>query len=311
LENIDKKIALVLGSGAARSLAHIGVLKVLEEAQIKPEIVVGTSMGALIAGGYAAGLSAKEMEDIACKTNWLRVAQLLMPRKLQRDGLIDGVRIEEFIIALLGEQKIENLNIPFAAVATDLLTGEEVILQSGSLVKAIRASISLPFLFSPVKINGQLLVDGAVTNPLPINVAREMGGKFVIAVQTTPAIDYHIRQLNSGAMTTNRVKKAAKSANTFLKRFLKYLNNGFTKGQKRSQDETQLNVTPGLRHNAMQAATIMENMLLYYRLKDNPADLLIKPGVDSFGFFNFTQGEEIIQAGEMAALKAIKELSIC
>lgn len=96
-----------------------------------------------------------------------------------------------------------------------------------------------------------------------------------------------------------------------MKRFLKYLNNGFTKGQKRSQDETQLNVTPGLRHNAMQAATIMENMLLYYRLKDNPADLLIKPGVDSFGFFNFTQGEEIIQAGEMAALKAIKELSIC
>ncbi len=310
MENINPKIALVLGSGAARGLAHIGVLKVLEEAQIKPEIVVGTSMGALIAGGYAAGLSAKEMEDIACKTNWLRVAKLLMPRKLQRDGLIDGGRIEDFIIALLGEQKIENLNTPFAAVATDLLSGEEVILQSGSLVKAIRASISLPFLFSPVKINGKLLADGAVTNPLPINVAREMGGEFVIAVQTTPAIDYHIRQINSGTMITNRVKKAAKSANTFLKRVLDDLNNGFTKGQKHAQDKPQLSVTLGLRQNAIQVSTIMENMLLYYRLKDSPPDLLIKPDVDSFAFFNFTQGKEIIQAGEMAARKAVKEFTV-
>jgi len=199
-----RKLALVLGSGAARGLSHIGVLKVLEEKKIPVDAIIGCSMGALIGGAYAAGVTPLQMENIACETNWLRVAKLFLPRHFQQEGLIDGSRIEEFLVALVGEQNIENLSIPFAAIATDIWTGEEIVLQNGSLVKAIRASTSFPFLFSPVKINGRFLVDGGVVNPLPVNVARDMGADIVIAVRSTPTIEQHIRKMNSGKMLTSR-----------------------------------------------------------------------------------------------------------
>ena len=179
----------MLGGGAARGLAHIGVLKMLEKYKIPIDLVVGTSMGAMIGGAYAAGLNPKQIEEIACETNWLKVSQILFPKRLQLTGLLDGERVQDFLIALLGERRIEDLNIPFACVATDIVTGDEIVLNSGSVVNAIRASISFPFLFSPMKINGRLLVDGGVVNPLPTNIARNMGADKIIAVVATPPLD--------------------------------------------------------------------------------------------------------------------------
>lgn len=295
------KTALVLGSGAARGLAHIGVLKALTEHHIPIDIVVGSSMGAMIGGAYAAGLSPEQIEEIACQTNRLKIAQILFPKRLQLDGLLDGKRVQKFLIALLGEQKIERLEIPFASVATDIWTGEEIILNSGSLVNAIRASISFPFLFTPMKIDGRYLVDGGVVNPLPVNIAREMGADFIIAVNVMPPIDRHIHKLNSGNISAPRNILAASSSSSFFQRLLKMFNENGTAKNNSKQAEFQNLSKPGIRRQMIQIGITMENMIMTLRLKENPADILIQPELNNYQFFDFTKAEKIIAAGEKAA----------
>lgn len=294
------KTALVLGSGAARGLAHIGVLKALTEHHIPIDIVVGSSMGAMIGGAYAAGLSPGQIEEIACQTNWLKIAQILFPKRLQRDGLLDGKRVQEFLIALLGEQKIENLEIPFASVATDIWTGEEICLNSGSLVKAIRASISFPFLFTPIKIDGRYLSDGGVVNPLPVNIAREMGAEFIIAVNATPPIDRHIHKLNAGRISAPKRILAAASSSSFFTRLMTFFNENGTSKRDTEQFEPPSSIKPRLIRQMFQVGITMENIILNLRLKEYPADIMIKPEVNDYQFFDFNKAKEIITAGEKA-----------
>jgi len=306
LEN--KKIALVMGSGASRGLAYIGVLKVLEEQGIEPQILVGTSMGAMIGGAYAAGLTAKQIENIACETNWLRVAQVLFPKKIQSKALLDGERVQDFLLALLGERRIEDLQKTFACIAADIWNGEEIVLDSGSLTKAIRASISFPFLFAPYELDGRQLVDGGVVNPLPVNIAREMGAEYVIAVGATPSSERHIRHLNSGRILTRDKIRAAANASSFLKRLFKYFDEDgmllrALKGEKKKPLKK-----PGLRKQMVQIGTTMENKILALRLKESPPDLLISPQVDAFQFFDFAKAKDIIDSGEVAARLAIENL---
>jgi len=285
------------------------VLKVLEEKNISVDTIIGCSMGALIGGAYAAGLSPCQMENIACETNWLRVAKLFLPRHFQQEGLIDGSRIEEFLLALVGEQKIEDLKITFAALATDIWTGEEIMLQSGSLIKAIRASSSFPFLFSPVKIKGRFLVDGGVVNPLPVNFARDLGADIVIAIRTTPTVGRQIRKMNSGQMVTPKQRKAAVSSTSFFNRFIKFINREMYADSFRKTDEKSISIKPGIRQKAIQVATIMENQILSMRLEFSPPDLLISPDIDYYQFMDFTHAGEIIEAGEEATRLALENNS--
>ena len=177
----DKKLALVLGSGGARGFCHIGVLKVFEEYNIKPDIIVGSSMGAIVGGFYCAGFSIDEMINIANKINQATVMDFdFLPGK--KLGLINGNRVKSILIKHLGDKKIEDLNIPYAAVATDLLAGESVTITSGELWKAMRASMSIPMIFKPFEYNGRLFVDGGVHYRLPIPQAYEMGADITIAV---------------------------------------------------------------------------------------------------------------------------------
>lgn len=311
VKNVDKtaetkkrpKIALVLGSGAARGLAHIGVLKALAKHHIPIDMVVGCSMGAMIGGAYAAGLKAQQIEEIACETNWLRVVKILFPKRIQLDGLLDGRRVQKFLLALVGEQKIEDLKIPFACVATDINSGEEIVINSGSLVNAIRASLSFPFLFTPLKINGRYLTDGGVVNPLPINVAREMGADIIIAVNTTPQIDRSIHKINSGRLSAPKKILAAASSSSFLSRLLNFFNeNGMP--QKDPESYETFSITkPRITKQMVQVAITMENIILNLRLKENPANIMIKPDVSDFQFFDFIKAKEIIAAGE-SAMKA-------
>lgn len=302
LEN--KKIALVMGSGASRGLAYIGVLKVLEERGIKPQILVGTSMGAMIGGAYAAELSASQIEDIACETNWLKVAQILFPKKIQGKALLDGERVQDFLLALLGERRIEDLDKQFACIAADIWNGEEIVLDSGSLTKAIRASISFPFLFAPYELDGRQLVDGGVVNPLPVNIARNMGADYVIAVGATPSPARPTRHLNSGRILTRDKIRAAANANSFLKRLFKSFDeDGMLRKALNGQKKKRLK-KPGLRKQMVQIGTTMENTILALRLKESPPDLLISPQVDDFQFFDFARANEIIARGEIAAEKA-------
>jgi len=307
---MNKKVALVLGSGAARGLAHIGVLKVLEQDNIPIHMVVGTSMGAMVGGAYAAGLTVSQIEEIACETNWLRVAQILFPKKLQRKALLDGERVQEFLLALLGERKIEDLQKTFACVASDIWSGEEIVLDSGSLIKAIRASISVPFLFTNFELNGRHLVDGGLVNPLPVSIAREMGADYVIAVGATPSTDRHIRHLDTGRILTRHTIMAAANSSSFFKRFLKYFDEDGVIKKTLNRKRIKPLKQPGFRKQMVQMTVTMENMILALRLKESPPDILISPQLDAFQFFDFVKTKEIISAGEQAALEKIDEINL-
>jgi len=176
------KVGLALSGGGARGLAHIGVLNVLEREGIPVDFLAGTSMGGVIAAGDAAGLSAEFMAAEAQRMGQLRNLLTLMDRSLPRLGLFEGQKVQEYLASHLGDITFDELKIPLALVAVDLETGEEVILRSGRVVDAVRATISLPGVFAPFRLDGRLLVDGGVLNNLPANVVREMGADIVIAV---------------------------------------------------------------------------------------------------------------------------------
>ncbi|MDL1956729.1 MAG: patatin-like phospholipase family protein [Candidatus Desulfofervidus auxilii] len=179
------KIGLALSGGAARGLAHIGVLKALEEMNIKIDFIAGTSMGALIGALYASGLSAKEIEKLALEIGFKKMLRLFISIP-SSTGLISGKNIENYLISIIGDIDFSKLKIPFLAVATDIETGKVVKLNKGSVIKAIRASIAIPGIFSPIEWNNHLLVDGGVTTPLPIGLVKEMGANKVIAVNVIP-----------------------------------------------------------------------------------------------------------------------------
>jgi NTE family protein len=179
------KIGLALGGGIARGLAHIGVLKVFDEHGIKADVVAGTSMGAVIGAAYALGKSGREIERIALNLTWGRRA-ILWDVTVPRTGLIRGPRIKQFLIEHLSNVRFDQLKIPFVCVATDLMTGQEVLIEDGSVVEAVRASISIPAIFTPVERDGKVLVDGGLSSSVPVSAAQRLGAEFVIAVNVVP-----------------------------------------------------------------------------------------------------------------------------
>ncbi len=184
-------IGLALGSGSARGLAHIGVLKVLEREGIPINAISGASMGALIGGLYAAGMPLEEMEKIALSATRRTVLTYLDPIPSLK-GLILGKRIEEMLRSFVGHRDLGDLDIPVAIVATDIRSGEEVVFKgTGDLVDAIRASISVPVVFVPVQVEDRILVDGGVTNPVPVNVLASLDPKAVpVAVSVIPKVEH-------------------------------------------------------------------------------------------------------------------------
>lgn len=172
------KIALVLGGGAAKGFAHVGVIKVLEANGIVPDLVVGTSAGSVVGALYAGGYGGYELQKIALKLDEGSVSDLTLPDR----GFIKGEQLQEFINKSLGSRPIERLNRPFAAVATDLGSGEMMVFQRGNTGMAVRASSSVPGVFQPVAINGREYVDGGLVSPVPVKVARSLGADIVIAV---------------------------------------------------------------------------------------------------------------------------------
>lgn len=175
------KIALVLGAGSARGYAHIGVLQVLEENNIPFDLIVGSSMGAMVGGIYAAGTNLKLLEKMICEMN----TDIFYDIRVPRLGFMAGKRITYLLELLTKKKTFADLTLPFYAVATDLMSGRRIVLEEGSVAEAIRASISIPGIFTPVSKEGMVLVDGAVSDRLPVDVAREKGADIVIAVDVT------------------------------------------------------------------------------------------------------------------------------
>jgi len=177
-----QRVGLVLSGGAVRGAAHVGVLQVFDEHGIRPDLVVGASAGAVVGGLYCAGLSPLELERIGKEIHWTRLGRLVRPGL----GFFDVGRLEEFINKLTGGVTIEELETPFVAVAVDILSGELIGLRQGPLARAIRASASLPGIFTPLEDGDRLLIDGGALNNLPVCVAQDMGADYLIAVDLVP-----------------------------------------------------------------------------------------------------------------------------
>lgn len=174
------KIGLALGSGGAKGLAHIGVLKVLEENNIPIDFIAGSSVGSLIGAHYAAHKDVKKLEDLIFGFNRSKGFQLFDPTL--KGGLIKGRKAERFIEEILEGATFKDMKIPYAAVATDINTAETVIFRKGDIIKAIRTSIAVPAIFQPLFYEKHLLADGGLSNPVPVDVVRAMGADIVIAV---------------------------------------------------------------------------------------------------------------------------------
>ncbi len=280
------RIGLALSSGGARGAAHVGVLKVLEEAGVVPDIIVGASMGAEVGGAYAAGVPLSEIEDQWRSSSFGRVFWTLFPT-VPWSGWSSGNGVRKFLRDLVGDRVIEELAKPFCAVATDLETGLPVSLTHGSLVEAIRASLSVPGLFTPVWIDGHLCVDGGVSNPLPVDMARTLGADVVIAVDVLvepsetrlggiPAIDFRGRDMG-----------IAKGFDTPLKDPRRY--------------------APSVFSVLFQMSTVFQRRLCDARLVQHPPDVLIRPDFseDPPCYSRVGRG---IEAGECAARSALPDI---
>ena len=183
------KVALVLGGGAARGFAHIGVIKALEAQGIYPDMVVGTSAGSLVGALYAAGNNGFALQKLAMEMDEAAISDWSVPLFSQSSGVIKGEAVQLYVNRAVNNQSIEKLKIPFGAVATDLHTGQAILFRRGNTGAAVRASSAVPGVFQPMKIGGATYVDGGLVSPVPVSFARKMGADFVIAVNISAQPD--------------------------------------------------------------------------------------------------------------------------
>ena len=307
-----RAVGLALGEGAARGLAHIGVLQVLHNAKIRIEYIAGTSAGALVGGLYAAGLSPEVMKRLVTRDRFKTLNKIFMPT-FPHGGLFDGKRVSDFIGTIVGERTIEELKIPFAAVATDFITGDEVILRSGLLKEAIRASTCIPGVFSPPWLGDHLLCDGALVNPVPVDVVRKMGADIVIAVNLTPTLRLRDKKpvLNLQQMIRIENHKQSNRRDRLLNSFFEQFDkkNLFRSKIQRlfpQKSSEEREVPFGMLEALTHALSILYARNFYQRSAQNRPNFVLEPGVGSFSIMDFDKGEEIISAGEQCALEQIQ-----
>ena len=315
-KSMPRKVGLALGSGGARGWAHLGVLQALKEKGIEVECVAGTSMGALVGAFYAAGRE-EVLRDVGETLDWRRLRQFFWEVSLSRSGLTDGRKLLEETRRLLGLKEFRELDLPFRAVATDLDTGREVVLSAGHLLPALRASISIPGVFSPVWVGKRLLVDGGLVNPVPVNVAREMGAKVVVAVDVSPGIEPEKKPERKGAGRSEPGRKPRRGPWRLPQvpgageetGALQVLEHFFGEVEKKVE---QLKASwaaeapkPDLVEVLMRSVRITEAQIARARRAAEPPDILIEPKVGGIGTLEFQRAKEAMAAGHAAALAAL------
>jgi NTE family protein len=271
-------IGLALGGGGARSLAHIGTLKVLEQAGIPVHRLTGASMGGMIAAAYAFGLPLVEIESVAMRMANTRQLIRLLDFVPFRRGVLAGKRVRQFITNIFGaEATFADLHIPLALTATDLTRGQLVLLNEGSLVDAVLATCTIPGLWPPVRIGDNLLVDGGFYNNLPVDVTRQMGADIVIALDAAP--HFPRPAIDPGEEYQHPLPGPV----------------------------------PDFAEDFYQAMMILSDLLTHKQLEDAPPDYIVRPSMaDDISLLAFHRAKEIIAAGEQAARLALPEIvEIC
>jgi NTE family protein len=298
-------IGLVLGSGAARGFAHIGVLRALKAAGIKPDIVVGTSIGALVGGCFAAD-QLDPLEDWARSLTRRRIISYLDVR-IGGSGLISGDRLATRLNESLGNTPIEDLPIRFAAVATEIGTGHEVWLARGSLALALRASYALPGIFPPVCLGGRWLVDGALVNPLPVSIARAFGARVVIAINLNAdrfGRGATISSHGADAGDSDPALPAENGRNGFLG-----LRGMFGAERAVKRQIVTGRARPGFSTVMVESFNIMQDRLTRMRLAGDPPDVHITPRIGHIGFLDFHRAAEAIEAGQVATERSLDSVT--
>ena len=283
------KIGLALGGGVARGFAHIGVLRALNKAGIFPDVIAGTSIGAVVGAAYLAG-KLDVLEDWARSLNRFRIMSYL-DFSVRGGGLINGGRLAATLRDHLGDMTIEMLDKPFVAIATDLVTGHEVWLRQGNLVEALRASFSLPGVFAPAMIDRRWLIDGALVNPVPVSACRAIGAQMTIAVNLNADIIGMATRPGSSVPTVagfdlldqdHAVADQARRT-PFIRRFF-----------RREPDH------PSVFGVMFSSLNILQDRIARSRLAGDPPDIQLDPRIGHIGLAEFDRSAELIDAGAAA-----------
>jgi len=299
----DCKIGLALGGGSARGWAHIGVLRALNAEGIYPDIIAGTSIGAVVGGCYVAGeLGALEL--FARELTRRKVLGFL-DFNFSGSGLINGQRLCDILDRQLKGIAIEAMEKRFVAVATEIGTGHEIWLSSGRLVDAMRASYALPGIFRPVAINGRWLFDGALVNPIPVSVCRALGARYVIAVSLSAdscghgTVVPHLEAADPAEPTPGQPEPGLIQRNgRAVKKLLQRQVFGRTDNG------------PGISRVMMEAFNIVQDRIARSRLAGDPPDVIIQPRLPAFGLFDFHRADALIECGIAATQREIEDIKL-
>ncbi|MEW6270921.1 MAG: patatin-like phospholipase RssA [Thermodesulfobacteriota bacterium] len=292
------RVGVALGSGSARGWAHIGVLNAMRAAGIAPDVVCGTSIGALVGAAYVTG-------ELPRLERWVRsITRLdilrLLDLRAGRGGFVAGTRVFEQLRSAESDKNIEDLDVRYAAVATDFETGREVWLREGSLLDAVRASISLPGLFVPARVEGRWLVDGGLVNPVPVSVCRALGADVVIAVNlggdlTSRNVQPALPELDEPAKLEDAISRLPRALQPRLRAAASLLSS--------SRDRAR---PPGLLDVVAGSIYIMQDRVTRSRLAGDPADVIVSPRLPHVRLLEFDRAAEVIAEGE-ASFALVRE----
>ena len=319
------KTGLVLSSGAARGLAHIGAIKALKEKNTTINMICGASIGALIGACYARNEEISNLEDLVLRMDWKKLLQLADPNLVfMLKGIVHGERIKELLKTVIGDIQFKDLKIPLAIITTDVSTGEEIVRKEGSVLEAVRASISIPVIFMPVKIGNRFLIDGGIVNPVPVKTAKEMGATRIIACNVihSPAqrrlsklkkrqnIKKHESTKKDSVCIKNTVfgkfndqinvfiRESSKATDSFGK-----LANDFKSKILKTFPEAYTHA-PNIFDVLTQSLYSMEYKIAQSTLKE--ADIIINPDTTDIATLEFMRGKEAISKGYEAAMSTLK-----
>jgi len=290
-----KKVGIALSGGAARGIAHIGVLKVLEELGVEPVAISGTSMGSIIGSFYCSGVSLDEIEKYVASMDW-RSFLLFSDLALSNTSIINGRRIEKVLEGFLEDKTFSDCKMDFCCVAVDVFTRQKEVLASGRLLDAVRASISIPGFFSPVSLDGKLLIDGGLIEPLPTEAIKMFDVDFIIGSSITFERDsekykyLHVEDHPAGKEQVYAYHNIGAGDPERFKRI-----HDLFKGRKKDENQKSVSVQSILDTSF----NIMHREMA--RRYNDLADIVIEPEVGDFGFFDLTHGSKIIKRGREAA----------
>ncbi len=308
--SLRKTVGLVLGCGASRGWAHIGAIEALIDENIPIDLIVGCSIGSYVGAIYASG-SIKSLREYVLKMDGKKVFSYF-DIVLPRSGLLDGTKkLRELFSIHTHVQKFSELKIPVMMVATDLETGQKVVLKSGNILDALRASMSMPGLFAPARVKNRWLVDGGLVDPVPVSVARAMGADIVIAVDLSGGtISKQKRKMQKFRSEKTPVEQD-ENKNELIRKLSEYYENAELSFKNKINDLFKKEAsTPDIIETVTTSINIMQDRITRINLAVTPPDVLIQPHLGELKMLDFDQVEHTIEEGYIRAKEKIEDIMI-